>query len=632
MPVPRDPWIRCSAADRQVIEELQGRERPVAADKIVRGLWDRYRSGGGQIAVTDGDRQWTYDDLGKRVFALAHALTETYGLRSAPPRNPVFGVALDRSADLIQAVHAVALTGSAYCPLGPADPVAWQRTVVETAQTVAVIAGDTPDDGEPFDTVFRIDPPDTAAQGPGPADFAPAPLAADALSQIIFTSGSTGRPKGVMCTHRGFTNRIEWMQRCFPLSADDRVALKTPSTFDVSGWELFWPQYAGARTVVVPPGAHTSPEALIEIFNRHGVTVAHFVPSMLRMWLRVSGGRRCPTLRRVFSSGEALDAALVSEFRRQTDAELHNLYGPTEAAIDVTHFRADAEERPTVPIGRPITNTRLYVLDPNGLVCPVGERGEIHIQGIGVAVGYRGATEEDATRFVPVLPGAPAGWGSFRTGDLGSYTADGQIEFHGRIDDQVKIRGQRVEPGEVEAVLRGHDAVLEACVRPHAAGSGRTLLVAYAVVAPEFRMTDVTGELIAYLADRLPARSLPSRIVLLDALPIGRHGKIDADRLPAPGRARPDITPAFQEPTEPMEELIADIWGQVLDLDEVGVHDNFHDLGGDSLAAVEISFLLTERLGLAYDDPLVPRVLMDGDTVAKSAAVVAAAGGAPCSG
>ncbi|MET9381016.1 non-ribosomal peptide synthetase [Streptomyces sp. NPDC002928] len=615
----RNPWSRCSATDREAVELLQGEVRPVAADDTLRLLREHYRDGGDRVAVVDGARSWTYAELGERVFGLAHRLASKF-----PPdgrdEGHVFGVAIDRSPELLVAVHAVALTGAAYCPISPADPVPWQSAIADTSRATAVlVTGDTGHDGFPHSFPIDVD----SCTEP---DFETAPVGMRSTSQIIFTSGSTGRPKGVICTHGGFANRIRWMQETFPLGPDDRVALKTPSTFDVAGWEMFWPQYAGAATVVVPPGAHTSPEALVSIFNEHRVTVAHFVPSMLRMWLRADGARRCPELRMVFSSGEALDTALVEEFTSQSTAELHNLYGPTEAAIDVTHYPASAAPRQPVPIGRPITNTRLHILDQDGFVCPVGEQGEIHIQGAGVAAGYLGAGEQDAARFRSVLPEAPEGWGTFRTGDLGRYTADGQIEYCGRSDDQLKIRGQRVEPGEITQALRDHEGVLDAHVKAHVSASGRTLLVAYVVVDAQYGMVDSVGVLREHLARRLPARSIPSKIVLLGSLPLSRHGKVDAHLLPAPGQARPALKVDFQEPRGPLEELIAGIWAHVLDLDEVGADDNFHDLGGDSLAAVEISFVLTERLGLDYEDPLVPRILLDGDTVARSAEIAEEAG------
>jgi amino acid adenylation domain-containing protein len=608
MPPEYDPWARCTPADRAVIENLQGEITPVRPDEVLHELRRRYSAGGSSVALTDGGRDWSYEELGQWALGLCAALTERFGAG-------VLGVAIDRSAELVAAVHAVALSGGAYCPLGTADPVAWRRSAADVAGVEAVLVA-----GESQDFAASLD---VRARCAVPPEGEPSALDADAVAQVIFTSGSTGRPKGVVCTHQGFANRIRWMQRAFPLTEDDRVALKTPVTFDVAGWELFWPQYAGARGVVIPPGEHTSPEALITRFTEHRVTVAHFVPSMLRLWLRAEGARRCPELRLVFCSGEALTTDLVREFARQSDAELHNLYGPTEASIDVTHARVDLAPRDPVPIGRPMDNTRVYVLDRDGLVCPVGETGEICLQGVGVAAGY---LDGDRSRFSPVGPEPPAGWRSFRTGDLGRCAPDGQIEFCGRVDDQVKIRGQRVEPAEAECALREHAAVLDACVVPYRSGSGRWSLAAHVVLRPDHDLLDPLGALMGHLADRIPSRSVPARINVVEGLPVGKHGKTDRGALLVPRRGRPDLATAFEEPSTRLELLIAGVWAHVLDLDEVGRFDDFHQLGGDSLAAVEISFLIAERLGLDSDDDLVADILLDGDTVANAAGAAVAGG------
>lgn len=616
----QDPWSRCSPADRKIIEELQGHPQDVPPDEVVLRIAGNYRDLGARTALVDGDREWTYEELGHKVSALGARL-RTAGAEGTAENRKTFAVAIGRSAELVAATHAVALSGHAYCPLGIGDPLAWRSSIASRGGAAAVLVTGGADPGA--EGIPRLD-----VNGPGPAAaaFEPVRPGADDLSQVIFTSGSTGRPKGVLCTHGGFANRIHWMQRAFELTPDDRVALKTPFTFDVAGWELFWPQYAGARTVVVPEGAHASPEALIDVFTRHGVTVTHFVPSMLRLWLQAGGGRRCPDLRLVFCSGEALGADLVEEFRSQSGARLHNLYGPTEASIDVTHFDVGEDARTPVPIGRPIANTRIYVLDEDRKVCPVGETGEIYINGLGVAAGYTGADAGENERFAPLGLPAPDGWRTFRTGDRGTYTPDGRIEFGGRTDDQVKIRGQRIELGELEAAVRSHPAVTDARARTYESGTGRLCLSVYAVVTPEARGGDITGEITEHLVQRLPSRSLPGRIVPVDELPLSAHGKVDRSRLPVPARTRPESGRPFLPPATRLEAHIAEIWARVLDLDEVGRDDNFHELGGDSMAAVEISFLIADRFGLDYDDDLVADILISGDTVATAAAIAAGAG------
>ncbi|MFG3025016.1 amino acid adenylation domain-containing protein [Streptomyces sp. NPDC048254] len=615
-------WGRCTDRDREIIERLQGAVEPVHAEEVLRQVRRHLMERGPVTALIDGARRWTYRDLGERVFGICAALQEAFPLPGG--RDPaVFGVAMERSADLVATVQAIFLTGNAYCPLNPAEPRAWTEGIAERSGATAVVV---PHDGPRpvFGKQFEL-----PAEGAAVTPVRPVAVGPDTPSQVIFTSGSTGRPKGVVCTHGGFANRIRWMQQMFPLTGTDRVALKTPFTFDVAGWELFWPQYAGAATVVVTPGAHTSPETLISLFTAHEVTVTHFVPSMLRLFLRAEGARRCPSLRMVFCSGEPLPADLVEEFGRQSTARLHNLYGPTEASIDVTHFPADGPARHPVPIGRPITNTHLYILDEDRRICPVGEPGEIYIHGLGVAAGYRGVGKEDADRFSPPpLPVQGLGWRTFRTGDFGKYTNDGQIEFLGRRDGQVKIRGQRVELAETEHVLRTYGAVREACALVRKTAAGRGGLVAYVVLDPEHALPDPVGDLMNHLMCRLPSRSVPARILLVDELPLTAHGKVDRGRLPTPAQGRPDLATEFEAPSTRLELLIASIWAQVMDLDEVGTRDDFHLLGGDSLAAVEISFLIAERLGLDYDHDLVSEILLGGDTVEHSARI-ARAGGVP---
>jgi amino acid adenylation domain-containing protein len=611
--VPRDPWARCSSADRTTFEGLQGGFHPVAADEVIGALWQRYIDGGSAVAVIDRDRDWTYGQLGEWVLGLRARLDEVYPRHGSTSR--VFAVSIGRGASLVAATHAVALGADAYCPVEPADPPGWRGSVVTRSGASAVLVSG--DAGVwPAGTAERFDVrPGLAAQ---PARRRPA-VSETGIAQVIFTSGSTGQPKGVLCTHAGFANRIRWMQRAFPLTGADRVALKTPFTFDVAGWELFWPQYAGAQTVVVSPGQHTSPEALTATFTKYAVTVAHFVPSMLALWLRADGARRCPDLRMVFCSGEALGADLVAEFRRQSSAQLHNLYGPAEAAIDVTHFRADSQPRTPVPIGRAIDNTRVLVLDDDQSICPIGETGEIYLQGIGVAAGYLG-TDAPSFAALPSLP-VPAGWRTFRTGDLGRYTADGQVEYCGRIDDQVKIRGQRVELGEVEAALREHELVLDAGARPYGEGSGRLALAAYVTINPQHDVADPVGTLAAYLARTLPSRSVPARILVIDEMPLGPRGKVDRARLPQPGNARPVLAHPFEPPAPGLETRIAAVWEQVLSLEGIGRNDDYRELGGNSLSAVETCYLLAERLGLDYDSDLLAEMIMNGNTIASAARI-----------
>jgi amino acid adenylation domain-containing protein len=418
------------------------------------------------------------------------------------------------------------------------------------------------------------------------------PAGTDRLAYVIYTSGSTGRPKGAMNAHRGVVNRILWMQDAFALSADEAVLQKTPFSFDVSVWELFWPLAAGARLVIAAPGAHRDPAALAEVIARERVTTLHFVPSMLRAWLDAAEPGRCASLARVMSSGEALPADLVDRFHAvHPSAELHNLYGPTEAAVDVTHWPCAAGHA-AVPIGRPIANTRMHVLDARGGVCPVGVPGELWIGGVQVGRGYWRRPALTAERFAPDPLATAPGQRMYRTGDRARRRPDGALEYLGRTDFQVKVRGFRIEPGEIEAALTQHPAIAGAVVVVR--GEDRhARLVAY-LAAREGSAVPAAAELRERLARALPEHMVPSAFVALEAIPLTPSGKVDRRALPAPG---PNAGEPAGAPLSRREREVAEVWGEVLGIDAIGPDDNFFDLGGNSLLLLLLAGRLTERLG-----------------------------------
>ncbi len=362
------------------------------------------------------------------------------------------------------------------------------------------------------------------------------------LAYTIYTSGSTGRPKGAGNSHRGLLNRLQWMQERLGLGAADRVLQKTPFSFDVSVWEFFWPLMSGAVLVVARPGDHRDGERLVELIGRHGVTTLHFVPAMLQAFLETRGVSECGSVRRVICSGEALSSELARRFFVGVDAELYNLYGPTEASIDVTAWACERQEASaSVPIGRPIANTQIYLLDRQGHPVPVGVAGELYIGGVGLARGYHRQPGLTAERFVPDPFGAAPGGRLYRTGDLARYRADGAIEFLGRLDHQVKIRGLRVELGEIEARLLQHPGVKEAVVVAREQGHGGKRLVGY--VAGREGATPEAEALRAWVAEALPAYMVPAPILVLSRLPLSPNGKVDRRALPAPDAATPAHRP-----------------------------------------------------------------------------------------
>jgi amino acid adenylation domain-containing protein len=445
----------------------------------------------------------------------------------------------------------------------------------------------------------------------------PSTVTGDNLAYVIFTSGSTGQPKGVMNTHQGIRNRLLWMQQAYGLTESDRVLQKTPFGFDVSVWEFLWPLMTGARLVVARPGGHQDRAYLADLIATQGITTVHFVPAMLRVFLDAPGLEVGGPLRRVISSGEALTTDLQERFFARLGAELHNLYGPTEAAVDVTSWACRrGSSGPVVPIGRPIANIQIYLLDAHLEPVPVGVPGELHIGGVGLARGYLGRPDLTAERFIPDPFSAQPGSRLYKTGDLARYRPDGRIEFLRRVDQQVKVNGIRVETGEIEVALGRHPGVKEAVVLAREDTPGDQRLVAY-VVAVE-PPAPSGPELRHFLKRELPEFMVPSSFVELPRLPWTPHGKVDRLALPAPDRTRPDLGHTVVAPRVPLEEALARIWTDVLGVERVSVHDDFFELGGHSLLAIRIVSRIREALGVEL--PL--RRIFETPTIAEVAAAI----------
>ncbi|WP_330284539.1 amino acid adenylation domain-containing protein [Streptomyces sp. NBC_00588] len=526
------------------------------------------------------------------------------------------GVALDRGPDLVVALLAVLKAGGAYLPLDtgyPAERLAFM--IEDSAPALVVTTRDTlPAHGAP--ELLLDDPAVTerldaagAAQLTDPERLRP--LRPDHPAYVIYTSGSTGRPKGAVVSHTAIVNRLLWMQDTYGLEPGDRVLQKTPASFDVSVWEFFWPLITGAALVLARPGGHRDPGHLAELIREQGVTTAHFVPSMLRVFLDDHAAEQVRgVLRRVVCSGEALPAELAERCARVLHGtELHNLYGPTEAAVDVTAWPCAEGTRSaagSVPIGRPVWNTRTLVLDGSLRPVPAGVPGELYLGGTQLARGYLHRPGLTASRFV-ADPYGPPGARLYRTGDLVRWTARGALEFLGRTDDQIKIRGFRVEPGETEAAAAALPGVSQAAVtvRPEEAQ-----LVAYVVPQPGARLQplQVRQDLRATLPDHL----LPYAVVVLDALPLTPNGKLDRAALPAPDLS--DLTTATAPRTE-AEAILCALFADLLGLPAVGVHDEFFALGGHSVLATRLVARIRAELGIVV--PL--RAVFDAPTPAALA-------------
>ncbi|HAT2917895.1 TPA: amino acid adenylation domain-containing protein [Serratia marcescens] len=560
-------------------------ERDYPLDQTLAALFEQQvRRTPHATALVSGTESLSYAQLNARANRLAHALIA----RGVGPDSRV-AVCAERGLNMVTALFGILKAGGAYVPLDPAYPGERLQYILQDADPVLLLADAAGRAalGEPVTPQLALEaalPETLSAENPAPR------AQASHLAYVIYTSGSTGKPKGAMNEHRGVVNRLVWMQEAYGLTAADTVLQKTPFGFDVSVWEFFWPLMVGARLVMAKPEGHKDPDYLSRAIEQYGVTTLHFVPSMLQSFLADGqAATRCGQVVRVMCSGEALPAALVAEFyRRLPQAELHNLYGPTEAAVDVTAWHCSREaERVSVPIGRPIANTRIYLLDERGQPVPLGAVGELYIGGVQVARGYLNRPELTAERFLsdPFAPGGRM----YRTGDVARYLANGDIEYLGRNDQQVKIRGFRIECGEIEAALATHPAVREAVVDARAVGDDKRL-VAWVVPAADVAEETLAGALRQHVSAALPDYMVPSAWVVVAALPLSPNGKLDRRALPEPQGAQSQA--AYEAPQGEHETLLAAIWRELLNVERVGRHDNFFELGGHSLLAVR----LTNRL------------------------------------
>jgi amino acid adenylation domain-containing protein len=543
------------------------------------------------IAVRCEGRCLSYAALNARANHLARRLR---ALGVGPDAR--VGIFLERSAAMVVALLATLKAGGAYVPLDPAYPDTRLEHMLRDCAPVTVLTEANLASRLPGQQARLLVPDTDSLNHKGDESnlvAAELGLTENHLAYVIYTSGSTGQPKGVMNEHRGIVNRIQWMQQAYRLDMHDVVLQKTPFSFDVSVWEFFWPLMAGAQLVMARPDGHKDPSYLSELIRGSGVTTLHFVPSMLQVFLNHDeAASACASVARVICSGEALPASLARQFLAQLPhVGLHNLYGPTEAAVDVTAWTCIADEAASVPIGKPIANTRIYLLDQHMRPAPIGVAGELYIGGVQVARGYLNQPALSEQRFLadPFVEGGRI----YKTGDLGRWRDDGAIDYLGRNDFQVKIRGFRIEPGEIDVQLATIAGVREAVVVAREDGLGSQRLVAYIVAEPDAGRLD-PALLRARLGMSLPDYMLPAAYVLLDSLPLTANGKLDRQALPAPeGDAFNRQT--YEAPAGEIELVLAQIWSELLGVERVGRHDSFFELGGHSLLAVQLLEHLRRR-------------------------------------
>jgi amino acid adenylation domain-containing protein len=583
--------IMPQAEQQRVLQDFNETAVPYARERLIHELFEQQvQRTADEIAVVFEGECLTYAQLNARANRLARYLRA----RGVGP-DQLVGICMERSIEMVVALLGILKAGGAYVPLDPNYPserlefmlndaapgvLLTQQALERKLRPVAVelVALD-----RDWSTIAEHGCENLTPESIG--------LRSDHLAYVIYTSGSTGRPKGAMNEHRALINRLQWMQDQYRLDVSDRVLQKTPFSFDVSVWEFFWTLMAGARLIIARPQGHQDPDYLRALIEQAQVTRLHFVPSMLQSFVANLRMGQCPSLRHVVCSGEELTASLQHQFfQRLPGVRLSNLYGPTEAAVDVTFWECRPEDRgPRVPIGRPISNTRMYVLDSRGRAVPIGITGEIYIAGAGVGRGYWNRAELTAERFVADPFSSDPQARMYRTGDLGRWRADGTIDYLGRNDDQVKIRGFRIELGEIEAQLALHEQVKEAAVIARQEATGEKRLVAYVVARADVEaQQQLTVEALReHLKAALPEYMVPSAVVVLERMPLTPSGKLDRRSLPAPDLAA-YVSRQYEPPQGEIEEILAGIWQSLLRIERVGRRDNFFELGGHSLFAMQL--------------------------------------------
>ncbi len=540
---------------------------------------------GSGVAVLVEDGSFSY----RQVHAAANRVAARLAAAGVGAES-VVGVCAGRSVELVVALLGVVKAGAAFLPLDPQYPSARLGFMLaDTGARVVLTQQDLAGAVSAADASVEVVGLEEVLSGAAAwADWSDAEpgveVDPDQAAYVIYTSGSTGQPKAVVNTHRGIVNRLAWMQQDLGLTVHDRVLQKTPTSFDVSVWEFFWPLATGAAIVMARPDGHKDPTYLRELIDTAQVTTCHFVPSMLTAFLADlpeqpdPSDRQLPSLTRIICSGEALPPATAATCRdRLPHTSLHNLYGPTEAAIDVT--ATTVHDTTAVTIGSPVANTRILVLDPHGRPQPIGVTGHLHIAGPQLARGYHARPALTAQAFVPDPYGAP-GDRLYATGDLARWRPDGTLDYLGRTDHQVKLRGQRIELGEIETTLRNQPGVTDAAVILREDTPGDQRLTAYITGTADPTTTRTA------LTTHLPEHLVPTTIVTLPHLPTTPNGKLDRTALPRPTTP---TTTHTTPPRTPTEHLIATTWADVLHTTTpLSAHDNFFDLGGHSLLATKV--------------------------------------------
>uniref|UniRef100_UPI004053EC43 amino acid adenylation domain-containing protein n=1 Tax=Shewanella sp. TaxID=50422 RepID=UPI004053EC43 len=589
---------------QHLLYTLNDTARPYPQDKCIHELFMAQAAASPeQTALVFAGERLSYKALDEKSNQLAHYLQQAHNVGA----NTLVGLCFERSFEMVVSILAVLKAGGAYLPLDPSYPAGRLAYMVEDAQLKVVLTQDAVSQSLSDFTGSKVTldgllaSEHVIAQQYG-VEAVEHRGCADDLAYVIYTSGSTGQPKGVLLGHQALVNRINWMNEQYTLSSSDAVLQKTPYSFDVSVWEFLWPLAYGARLVIAKPEGHKEPEYLCDLIKQQQVTKLHFVPSMLETTLDTGALVACDSVKQVFCSGEALQLNHIQRFKEQLpSAELHNLYGPTEAAIDVSYWDCSGKVNQVVPIGKPISNIQLLILDDNLNLVPQGAQGELHIGGDGLAKGYLNRLDLTEQRFILnpyydcAVPNSSLRF--YKTGDLARFRKDGEIEYLGRTDHQVKIRGLRIELDEIEHQLGSHAEVASVLVSVFNM-AGEDQLVGYVKtnrVISEQDTPAMISDIKQHLSTQLPDYMIPTFIIFITQWPLSNNGKVDRKSLPEPHSSL--VLQKYEAPNSPTEMLLASVWSELLGLEETKVSccANFFELGGHSLLIVKLRGALQQQ-------------------------------------
>ncbi|MEH2123776.1 amino acid adenylation domain-containing protein [Nostoc sp.] len=598
-----------AAEQHQLLVEWNEKTTAEYPDQLIPQLFEeQVERNPNAVAVVFEDQQLTYRELNCRANKIAHHL-QTLGVGT----EVLVGIFLERSLLVAAVILGILKAGGAFVALDPTYPQERLAYMLNESQASVLLTQkqfveNLPPSGAKVVCLDSISEAIAQQNEENPVSK----VTSDNLAYVIFTSGSTGKPKGILMTHEGVISRVDRTQKIHNFTSNDRILQLGNISFDMFVWEFFIPLLTGARIVIGHPQRTSDFDYLIRLINREQVTIARFVPPMLQMLLEQKEFTTCKSIRRVITGGDKLTVNLMAAFMNNFSADLYNQYGPTERPSSIT-WRCQKSNKTSIPIGRPLPNTEVYILDKMGNLAPIGVVGELYIGGSGLALGYLNDPILTAQKFIRNPFNDRPSSRIYKTGDLVRYLPDGNLEFVGRIDNQVKIRGFRIELEEIEAVLSQHPELLEVVVILREDQPGNPRLVAYFV--PQKGQVPTLGTLRNYLKQKLPDYMVPSAFVSLETIPLTPNGKVDRHTLPVPDASSLSQSISFVPPDNATQEILAAIWSEVLRLERVSIYDNFFELGGHSLLATQVF----SRLRQAFSIELPLRSLFELPTIAELA-------------